>query len=49
MFGNKVESNTNQTIDRKRIFIFVAISYGISIALGLAIYSSGGLFQPLPI
>jgi membrane protease YdiL (CAAX protease family) len=31
------------TIDRKRIFIFVAIAYGISIALGLVIFLGGGL------
>ena len=34
----------NATIDRKRISIFVAIAYGISIALGLAVYFGGGLF-----
>jgi membrane protease YdiL (CAAX protease family) len=38
----------NSTIDRKRIFIFVAIAYVISIALGLAIYFSGGLFSRYP-
>ena len=43
MFGNKVESNTIQAIDRKRIFIFVAITHGTSIALGLVIYFNGGL------
>jgi len=32
-------------IDRRRIFIFVAIAYGISIALGLVIFFNGGLFQ----
>lgn len=36
------------TIDRKRIIIFVAIAYGISIALGLAIYFNGGLFSKYP-
>jgi membrane protease YdiL (CAAX protease family) len=32
------------TIDRRRIFIFAAIAYGISIALGLVIFFGGGLF-----
>ena len=45
MFGNKVESNTIQAIDRKRIFIFVAITHGTSIALGLVIYFNGGLYN----
>ncbi|OGK09535.1 MAG: hypothetical protein A2Y63_00145 [Candidatus Riflebacteria bacterium RBG_13_59_9] len=31
-------------IDRKRSWIFVAIAYGISIALGLVIFFNGGLF-----
>jgi membrane protease YdiL (CAAX protease family) len=31
------------TIDRKRIFIFVAIAYGLSIAMGVVIFSGGGL------
>jgi membrane protease YdiL (CAAX protease family) len=32
------------SIDRKRSWIFVAIAYGISIALGLVIFFNGGLF-----
>ena len=32
------------TIDRKRIFIFVAITYAITIALALVIFFNGGLF-----
>jgi membrane protease YdiL (CAAX protease family) len=48
MFDKKKEHIMISTIDRKRIFIFVAISYGISIALGLVIYSSGGLFNRYP-
>jgi membrane protease YdiL (CAAX protease family) len=32
------------TIDRRRIFIFGAMAYGISIALGLVIFFGGGLF-----
>jgi membrane protease YdiL (CAAX protease family) len=36
------------TIDRKRIFIFVAISYGISIALALVLFLNGGLFSSFP-
>jgi membrane protease YdiL (CAAX protease family) len=31
------------TLDRKRIWIFLAIAYGISIAIGLVIYLGGGL------
>jgi membrane protease YdiL (CAAX protease family) len=38
----------NSTIDRKRIFIFVVIAYGISIALGLTIYFNGGLMGSSP-
>jgi membrane protease YdiL (CAAX protease family) len=32
-------------IDRKRIFIFVAIAYGLSIAMGLVIFLGGGLLS----
>jgi len=35
-------------IDRRRIWIFAAIAYGISVALGLAIYFNGGLFSRYP-
>ena len=43
--SDKKEDNTmNAKIDRRRIFIFVAIAYGISIALGLVIFITGGLF-----
>jgi membrane protease YdiL (CAAX protease family) len=38
----------NSTIDRKRIFIFVVIAYGISIALGLALYFNGGVIGSSP-
>ncbi len=38
----------NSTIDRKRIFIFIGIAYGISIALGLAVYFNGGLIGNSP-
>lgn len=31
------------TIDRKRIWIFVAIAYGLSIAIGLVVFFGGGL------
>jgi membrane protease YdiL (CAAX protease family) len=48
MFNKKRENIMISTIDRKRIFIFVAIAYGISIALGLAIYFRGGLFSRYP-
>src|SRR5512136_3426268 len=48
MFDKKVEDTMNSTIDRKRIFIFVAIAYGISIALGLALYFNGGVIGSSP-
>jgi len=38
----------NSTIDRKRISIFVAVAYGISIALGLALYFNGGVVVRSP-
>jgi len=38
----------NSTIDRKRIFIFVAITYGFSIVLALVIYLNGGIFVKFP-
>jgi membrane protease YdiL (CAAX protease family) len=38
----------NSTIDRKRIYIFLAIAYGISIALALVIFLNGGLFSSYP-
>jgi membrane protease YdiL (CAAX protease family) len=38
----------NSTIDRKRIFIFVAIAYGLSIAVGLALYFNGGVVVSSP-
>ena len=38
----------NSTIDRKRIFIFVAIAYGSSIAVGLALYFNGGVVVSSP-
>jgi len=38
----------NPTIDRKRIFIFVAITYGFSIVLALVIYLNGGIFVKFP-
>jgi membrane protease YdiL (CAAX protease family) len=43
MFDKKVGSNVNSTIDRKRILIFVAIAYGLSIAMGVVIFLGGGL------
>jgi len=44
MFAKKAGSTMISTIDRKRVFIFVAITYGITIALALAIFLDGGLF-----
>ena len=43
MFDKKVRNVMNSTIDRKRIFIFVAITYGIMIAAMLALFLEGGL------
>ena len=43
MFDKKVRNVMNSTIDRKRIFIFVAITYGIMIAAVLALFLEGGL------
>ncbi len=37
------------TIDRKRIYIFVAIAYALSIALALVIYFTGGVFIQFPL
>jgi membrane protease YdiL (CAAX protease family) len=36
------------TIDRSRIYIFVAIAYAVSIALAVVIYLNGGLFLEYP-
>jgi hypothetical protein len=47
-FDKKGENTMTSTIDRKRIFIFVAIAYGISIALGLALYFNGGVVVSSP-
>jgi len=49
MFDKKVGSTMNSTIDRKRIFIFVAIAWGLSIAMGLMIYLSGGSSSSDPV
>ena len=38
----------NATIDRRRIYIFVAITYGFSIVLALVIYLNGGIFLKYP-
>jgi membrane protease YdiL (CAAX protease family) len=35
-------------LDRKRIYIFVAISYGISILLALVIFLNGGIYVTIP-
>jgi membrane protease YdiL (CAAX protease family) len=43
MLEKKEKSGTISSIDRKRIAIFVAIAYGFSIAVGLAIWLGGGL------
>jgi hypothetical protein len=45
----KKEVNTMiSRIDRKRIFIFVAIVYGITIALAVVLFFSGGLCTNCP-
>jgi membrane protease YdiL (CAAX protease family) len=48
MSDKKKENIMISTIERKRIFIFVAIAYGISIALGLALYFNGGVIGSSP-
>jgi membrane protease YdiL (CAAX protease family) len=45
MFDKKAGSTMNSAIDRKRILIFVAIAYGLSIAPYLVIFLGGGLFS----
>jgi len=40
----KVRNSMISTIDRKRIFIFVGTTYGITILLALVIFFNGGLF-----
>jgi membrane protease YdiL (CAAX protease family) len=44
----KVRNIMISTIDRKRILIFVAITYGSSIAVAIAILLNGGLFSKYP-
>jgi len=48
MSGTKVDKIMNSRIDRKRIVIFVAITYGITIALALVIFFNGGLYVSYP-
>lgn len=43
MFGNKLENSTNQAIDRKRIFIFVAIAFGIPVTTVFVTSLTGGM------
>jgi len=45
--GAKGESTMNSTVDRKRIFIFVAITFGITIAAAVAMSLSGGTTSDL--
>jgi len=42
----KVGKTMISMIDRKRIFIFVAITYGLSITMGLVIFLGGGMAAP---
>lgn len=44
----KVRNIMISTIDRKRILIFVGITYGSSIAIALVIFLNGGLFSRYP-
>jgi membrane protease YdiL (CAAX protease family) len=44
MFDKKEVKHMISKIDRKRIFIFVAITYGITIVLAIVIFLDGGLF-----
>jgi membrane protease YdiL (CAAX protease family) len=48
MFDKKVRHIMISTLDRKRIFIFTGIAYGISIALALLTYWDGGIFISYP-
>lgn len=48
MFGNNVGSKINQTIESKRILIFVGITYAISIGLAAVIFLNGGLIGVSP-
>jgi uncharacterized protein len=45
MFDKKEGNNMISKVDRKRIFIFVAVTYGITIALAVVIFFNGGLFH----
>jgi len=48
IFDKNKENIMITEINRKRIFIFVAIAYSLSIALGLVIYFNGGLVGSSP-
>ena len=47
MFGEQVQSSPNSAIHRKRIFIFLAITFGLALAPYLVIYLSGGRLDSL--
>jgi uncharacterized protein len=49
MIDKNEEKYKISKIDRKRIFIFIGIAYGISIALALMTYSYGGIFISYPL
>ncbi len=45
MFAKKAGSTTTSTIDRKRVFIFVAIAYGLAIAPYVVVFAGGERFS----
>jgi len=54
LFHKKARNLMNSTIDRRRILIFVAITFGITIAAGMVNlltggYGSGGYLRPAPL
>ena len=48
-FDKQKEHSMITTIDRKRIYIFVAIAYGISIALAVVVFLNGGIYISYPL
>jgi uncharacterized protein len=45
---SKARNSMISTIDRKRIYFFVGITYGITIALALVIFFNGGVYSNYP-
>jgi membrane protease YdiL (CAAX protease family) len=48
MFDKKKEHIMITTLDRRRIYIFVAIAYSFSMLLAVAVFLTGGLFVKIP-